>query len=70
MRHLLTVAAPAPDVLRRVAPLWAFGLEGAWLSRHLAAQVAAGAAREAATVLAAEEDSPRRSAATPRQDAE
>ncbi len=38
MTHRATPSAtPPPDALRPVAPLWAFGLEGGWLSRHLAA---------------------------------
>ncbi|MEA4858599.1 MAG: glycosyltransferase family 2 protein, partial [Solidesulfovibrio sp.] len=44
MTHRATPSAPPPpDALRPVAPLWAFGLEGGWLSRHLAAGLAAAA---------------------------
>ncbi len=32
----LLTAYPPPRLLRQVLPLWAFGLEGAWLARHLA----------------------------------
>ncbi|MEA5090027.1 glycosyltransferase family A protein [Solidesulfovibrio sp.] len=34
----------SPDALRRVLPLWAFGLEGGWLARHQAAALARAAA--------------------------
>ncbi len=32
---------PGPASLRDILPLWAFGLEGPWLSRHLATRLAA-----------------------------
>jgi hypothetical protein len=32
---------PEPRLLRQAVPLWAFGLEGDWLGRHLAAALAA-----------------------------
>ncbi|KHK00784.1 glycosyltransferase family 2 protein [Desulfovibrio sp. TomC] len=35
---------PSPSSLRRDLPLWAFGLEGSWLPRHLAGKLAALAA--------------------------
>jgi GT2 family glycosyltransferase len=38
---------PPPAALRRDLPLWAFGLEGPWPSRHLAAGLAHAAARNA-----------------------
>ena len=44
MQHTVIAAYPSPDSLRRDLPLWAFGLEGSWLSRHLAGQLAALAA--------------------------
>ncbi|WP_300164421.1 glycosyltransferase family 2 protein [Solidesulfovibrio sp.] len=37
---------PPFDILRRALPLWAFGLEGAWLSRHLAATLARAVAAD------------------------
>ncbi|WP_428564155.1 MAG: glycosyltransferase [Solidesulfovibrio sp. DCME] len=39
--HAAPSALPPPDALRPVLHLWAFGLEGGWLSRHLAARLEA-----------------------------
>jgi len=36
-------AFPPARALRKIAPLWAFGLEGAWLARHLGGQLSAAA---------------------------
>ena len=44
MQHPAIAVYPAPDSLRRDLPLWAFGLEGSWLSRHQAGKLAALAA--------------------------
>ena len=45
MKHENADRRDAPhDALRRVLPLWAFGLEGGWLARHQAAALARAAA--------------------------
>jgi GT2 family glycosyltransferase len=40
-QHIEITAYPAPGSLRPHLPLWAFGLEGPWLPRHLAGQLTA-----------------------------
>ena len=45
-KHPQIAAYPPPSSLRRTLPLWAFGLEGRWLARHLSAGLARVAGRE------------------------
>jgi len=42
-QRLTVFPYPPPGVLRQALPLWAFGLEGPWLARHLTAGLVAAA---------------------------
>ncbi|MHC1790846.1 glycosyltransferase [Solidesulfovibrio sp.] len=43
-QHTQIMPHPRPKALRRLAPLWAYGLEGPWLAHHLAGQMGTAAA--------------------------